>query len=539
MMEQSMEVDYIIVGAGSAGCVLAERLSRDTGMRVLIIEAGGSDARFWIKMPLGYAHTFSDPRVTWQYSTQTDPGLNNRSAYWPRGRVLGGSGSINAMAYVRGLPHDFDDWEAAGASGWNWQTVLKTYEKLESQWENGRISGDGPLCISDLSARMHPFSAHFLQAARELNWPTPRNMNSAPEGGLSYFRSTVKNGRRWSTADAFLRPALQHRHVQLVKHAVVERLAIDNGQAVGVHYRLGGQLILAKARREVIVSAGAINTPQLLQLSGIGPAALLQSHGIKVVQDLSQVGQGLQDHLACTHYFAATEPTLNAKLGWKVGQFMAGMQYLLTRNGPLSVPVNQVGGFIRSDTSREHPDMQVYCNPAAYQIRADGKTVMTRDPGFLLSVQPCRPTSRGSVTIRSANPADAPLIQANSLTTEHDCADAIRAGRLLQTLAGTPTIKRLTRPSAGTDLLSMNDEQLLDNFRTRASTNFHPTCTCRMGHNANDSVLDARLRVHGVPGLRVVDASAFPNVTSGNTNAPTIMLAMRAADLILEDARAK
>ena len=531
-----MEFDYIIIGAGSAGCVLADKLSRSGTNRVLVIEAGGKDSNPWIKVPLGYAYTFSNPRLTWQYTTEPDPGLNGRRVYWPRGRTLGGSSSVNAMAYVRGLPHDFDDWEAAGASGWNWQAVRKTYEQVETKVSDGVRVGDGPLHVSDLSERMHSFGSHFLSAGRDLGWPVLSDMNEATDSGLSYYRSTVRNGRRWSAADAFLRPALKRSNVTLVKHALVQGLTFDGMKATGVRYRKGDQQVVATAHREVIVSAGAINSPQILQLSGIGPADLLKSHGIPVLKNLGQVGMALQDHLTISHFFEATEPTLNATLGWKVGQVLAGIQYLLARRGPLSVPMNNVGGYVRSDDVQPVPDMQIYCNPAKYEIPRGGSPKMNRDPGFLLCTQPCRPTSRGSVSISSASPDHAPLIQPNSLDTEQDRADAIRAGRLLQRLAKTPSIARVTKSPVAPDILPMDDPALLENFRERCTTNFHPTCTCRMGNDATDSVLDARLRVHGVSGLRVVDASAFPNITSGNTNAPTIMLATRAADLILQDA---
>ncbi|SDE65276.1 GMC family oxidoreductase [Ruegeria marina] len=535
-----MEFDYIIVGAGSAGCVLADRLSEKTSSKVLVIEAGGSDARFWIKVPVGYGFTYSNPKVNWCYNAEPDAGLNSRIAYWPRGRVIGGSSSINAMAYVRGLAQDFDDWEKAGAAGWNWETARWAFERLESHCEIGtddrmRIRGDGPLRISDLREHMHPFSARFLEAAHDLGWPTKDDMNGVSSEGVSYFRSTVRKGLRCSAADAFLRPALKRRNVKVVTNALVEKLEIRNGRATGVHYRVGNQRILARAKGEVIVSAGAINSPQILQLSGIGPAELLKSHEIEVVQDLGQVGKGLQDHLAITHHFAANEPTLNNRLGRKFGQLLAGIEYVLTRKGPLSVPVNQVGGFVRSDAAQAVPDMQIYCNPASYTTPANGKPTMDRAPGFILSVQPCRPTSRGEIRIASADPAQAPLIQPNSLSTKKDLEDAVQACKLLRTLANATTIVRVTKAPKSPDINNMNDAEMLENFRARASTNFHPTCTCRMGRDASDSVLDARLRVHGVQGLRVVDASAFPNVTSGNTNAPTMMLAMRAADLIIED----
>lgn len=534
--------DYIIVGAGSAGCVLADRLSACGRHKVLVLEAGGSDRRFWIKVPLGYGKTFNDPRVNWRYSTEEDPGLNRRRAYWPRGRVVGGSSSINAMAYVRGLPHDYNDWEKAGACGWNWESARRTFEAIETQSTSGDTGdagtiGSGPVWISDVSQRMHPFSQHFLTAAREMGWKVSGNLNGKDSEGLAHMRSTVRAGRRWSAADAFLRPALKRPNVKLVSDALVEQVLLDGNRAVGVRYQVGGKWITPKVRGEVILSAGAVNSPQLLQLSGIGPATLLQRHGIKVKHELSQVGQGLQDHLGISYFYRAAKPTLNNRLGNRFGQTMAGAQYLMTKSGPLSVPVNQISGFVRSDASQQKADLQIYCNPMSYVSDTDGNTVVDPKPGFLLCAQPCRPTSRGEIAIASANPADAPAIRPNSLSTNEDCETAVRAGRVLRNLAQTPAIRAVTEARLAPDITQMNDDELLENFRERAGTIFHPTSTCRMGESPERSVLDARLRVHGVAGLRVVDASAFPNVTSGNTNAPVMMLAARGADLILEDAK--
>lgn len=538
--------DFIIVGAGSAGCVLAERLTADGRYKVLLIEAGGSDRRVWIKIPVGYGFTFSDPKVNWRYFAAADPELNGREAYWPRGKVLGGSSSINAMAYVRGLPHDFDDWESAGATGWGWGNVRRSYEALESndEWHEGRrrLRGLGPVRVSDLSERMHPFARNFLAAGQDMGWPFLQNMNALAAGGantlpgegMGYVRSTVKGGRRWSSADAFLRPAMKRRNLTVISGALVEKVLTAGSRATGVAFRWNGQPRTAVAAREVILSAGAVNSPQLLQLSGIGPAALLQRHGIEVAYDLPQVGQGLQDHLAVSHFFWANTATLNARLGNFAGQVKAGIKYMLTRKGPLSVPVNQCSGFVRT-AGAALPDVQVYCNPASYSTQANGKPQIDKDNGFLLCVQPSRPVSRGSISIQSADPGQAPLIEPNSLSAKEDKATAIRASHLLQALAATPAMKRVTRERQAPDIAGMDDAGLLENFRERAGSVFHASCTCRMGHNAADSVLDARLRVHGVAGLRVIDASSFPNVTSGNTNAPTMMLAARGAEMVLED----
>ncbi len=535
------QFDYVIVGAGSAGCVLADMLTRDGRHSVLLLEAGGSDARLWIKVPIGYAFNVSNPRLNWGYATQPDPGLGGRSITWPRGRVIGGSGSINAMAYVRGLPRDFDDWEAAGATGWGWDAVCAVYDRMETRHApdaTGRrtVQGDGPVWVSDLSDQMHPFSRTFLKAAEEAALPRSDDMNAGTCEGVAYYRSSVRHGRRWSSADAFLRAALRRSNLTVRTGADVRRIEGLNGQGNSLRYRHKGRDCTVRARREIILSAGAINTPKILQLSGLGPGALLHARGIPVVRDLPQVGHGLQDHLAVSYQFHATRPTLNASLGTLTGQMRAGLAYALRRRGPLAVPVNQVGGFVRSDPDKAAPDVQLFCNPASYEMSPEGRPRLDREQGYLISAQPCRPTSRGAVRVASADPDHAPLIEARSLTTQADCDAALQASRVLQRFAAAPSLRAVTRAAKAPDLTELDDAGLMDVFRARASTVYHASCTCRMGHSAQDSVLDARLRVHGVPGLRVVDASAFPNVTSGNTNAPTMMLAMRAAELILQDA---
>ncbi len=536
--------DYVIVGAGSAGCVLANRLSENGRYSVLLLEAGGSDNRFWIKVPLGYAFTFSDPALNWCYTTEADPGLNDREAYWPRGRVIGGSSSINAMAYLRGLPRDFDDWENAGAKGWNWKAVKSAYEEFETHSEldsdgNRSVRGDGPLWIWDSSDQMHPFSHRFLDAARDMGWPVSKNLNSDDYEGVTMLRSTVRDGRRWSSADAFLNPAKSRKNLHIISNALVERIELEGKKATGVSYSVGGKKIAARAMREVIVSGGAINSPQLLQLSGIGPAKLLKQHGIEVNLDHPKVGQGLQDHLGVSHLYRSSVPTANAILGNQFGRLRAGIQYLLTRKGPLSVPINQCSGLVRTDKKLKDPDLQIYCNPASYGRNKNGKTVVDRESGFVLCFQPCRPTSRGSINITSADPRQKPEIQPNSLSTKEDKETVIRGGHILKALAETPAIRDVTKERLSPDITSMSGDEMLENFKANAETVFHPCGTCQMGNDRKNSVVDARLRVHGISGLRVVDASVFPNITSGNTNAPSIMVGWKASEMILEDAAGK
>ena len=539
-MERST-YDYIIVGAGSAGCALADRLSRDGRHSVLVIEAGGTDKRFWIKVPVGYGVNFANPRLNWGYHAEPDAALGGRSIYWPRGKVIGGSSSINAMAYMRGLPQDFDGWVQQGAAGWSWDAVRPAFERMERHIErdaSGAVveRGDGPVCISNLQDQMNPFSKRFLAASEECGWAHSDNISAATTEGMGYYRSTVRNGFRWSAADAFLVPARRRANVRVVSQATVHRIMLQGRRAAGVIYERRGATVTAHAAREVILSAGAVNSPKLLQLSGIGPADVLQQHGIEVQHALAQVGKGLQDHVAISHLFRATAPTLNNILGRALPRLWAGMRYLGTRRGPLSVPVNQVGGFVRSGPDRDTPDLQIYCNPVSYWMSPEGNPVLDHEPGFLLCAQVCRPESRGEINIRSSDPHDAPVIHANSLTTEYDREGARRSLEIISRLAAAPSLANVVRERLVPEKGLTNADDLMQDFRARASTVFHPTSTCRMGSDATDSVLDSRLRVHGIAGLRVVDSSAFPSVTSGNTNAPTMMLAMRAADMILDDA---
>lgn len=536
-MQSLGEFDTVIVGAGSAGCVLADRLSADGRRRILLLEAGGTDRRFWIRLPIGYGRTFFDGRINWKYLTEPEPALNGQRGYWPRGKVLGGSSAINAMVYCRGLPGDFDDWRDQGNTGWGWADVEPVYRRTERRVDaRGRAAAGGPLFVSDVEPALHPLRRHYFAAAREIGLPHTADFNGPQPEGVGLYQITTRHGMRWSAADAFLRPALRRANLQLESGARVHRLLFEGRRAVGVVFERGGHLCSVRARGEVILSAGAVNSPQLLQLSGVGPGALLQQHGIPVLLDQPNVGGQLQDHIAVSYFYRATEPTLNNQLHPLHGKLAAALRYACTLRGPLSVGVNQCGGFVRSRAGLPRADQQLYFNPVTYSMAPAGKRpLMNPDPfpGFILSFQPCRPTSRGRIDIASADPAAAPSIRPNYLSTDTDLADVVAGGRLLQALLATRAMQGLIAAPIAPALAGMDAQQIVDDFRARAGTVFHPVGTCAMGPDARSAVVDPQLRVHGLQGLRVVDASVFPNITSGNTHAPTVMVAQKAADAIL------
>jgi len=535
--------DFIVVGAGSAGCVLANRLTASGRHRVLLLEAGGVDNRFWMRVPIGYGKSFFDPRVNWMYHTEPDAGLADRRGYWPRGKVLGGSSTINAMVFVRGQPSDFDAWAALGLPGWSWAEVLPYFKRLEdsddgpNEWR-GR---GGPLHVSNVATQVHPLCDAYLLAAEQLGLRRTADLNGASPDGVGINQITTRDGLRASASTAYLQPARSRANLQVTTAAHATAIVFDGTRATGVRYRCGAPASpeqTATARCEVIVAAGSINSPQLLQLSGIGPAEALRALGIAVLVDRPAVGRHLQDHLCIDHLYRARVPTLNADLGTPLGQLRAGLRYLTQRRGPLALSVNQGGGFVRSRAGLVRPNLQLYFSPLSYTRATPGQRKLMRPdpfPGFLLSAQPCRPTSRGHLALASADPFAAPLIHPNSLATEHDVQEMLEASRFLRRLAAAPAlsavIERELAPGPSID----GDDELVADIRERASTVFHPVSTCRMGTDPRESVVDARLRVHGVQALRIVDASAFPTLTSGNTNAPTLMLAEKGADLILED----
>jgi len=531
--------DFIIVGAGSAGCALAARLSEDGKYSVLLLEAGGSDRRFLVQMPLGYGKVYYDRRVNWKYETEPIPALDGARSYWPRGKVLGGSSSINAMVYVRGHPGDYDGW---GVPGWNWDALAPVFRRMED-WQG---AGDdpargrgGPLSVTDTTGAVHPLCDTYLDAAREAGLGVAADYNGASMEGAALYQITTKDGWRASAAKSYLRPAARRSNLRVITRAHVERVEIAEGRATGVRYRRGGIVRVAHARREVVLCGGAVNSPQLLMLSGIGPGAVLSRHGIDIHADRAEVGANMQDHLGYDHLYRATVPTMNQMLGPWYGKLREGLRFLLTRKGPLSLSLNHAGGFVTLDAASAGPDIQLYFSPVSYTRAPVGtRPLMSPDPfpGFLLGFSPCRPTSRGYLTLRPDDPAGAPEIHPNYLDTEHDRALMIAGTRLIRRLAQTVALSGVIDARIIPDADDDGDAAILSHVRKAAWTVFHPCGTCRMGTD-EDAVVDERLRVRGVAGLRVADASVFPAVPSGNTNAPAIMVGERASDLILEDAR--
>jgi choline dehydrogenase len=535
--------DYIIVGAGTAGCVLANRLTASGRQRVLLLEAGGADRSPWIKVPIGYGRTFNDPRFNWMYETQADPALNNRRAFWPRGKVLGGSSSINAMVYVRGQPQDFADWRAAGNPGWAYDDLLPYFKKLEDHacGASAFHGVGGPVHVSDVSGSVHPLCHNFLDACSAVGIQRTADFNGAQPDGAGLWQVTIKDGVRVSAASAYLHPVMRRRNLEVRLRAQALRVLFAGTRALGVEYLQGGERRQAQAR-EVLLAAGSINSPQLLELSGVGDGRLLQQYQITVIADCAAVGSQLQDHIACSYFYRSRVPTLNNQLAPWYGKVTAALRYALGRRGALAMSVNQAGAFLRSRPELKVPNLHIYFNPASYSTTTTGpsRRLMSPDPfaGFLMSFNTCRPTSRGSVHISSADPLAAPAIRPNSLSTAQDVQDVFDGARILRRIASAAPLARVIENEREPGAAVTADQDVLADFRQRAGSVFHASGSCAMGADVRTAVLDARLRVRGVTGLRVVDASAFPNVTSGNTNTPTLALAEKGADLILEDSRA-
>ncbi len=532
--------DYVIVGGGTAGCVVASRLAMASDASVLLLEAGGSDLRPMIQIPIGYARLLFDKDVNWLYETEPDAGLAGRRSFWPRGKVLGGSGSINAMVYMRGLPNDFDDWRAMGNIGWGYDDVLPFFKLVEDHDDGDpRYHGrGGPIHVTDVSPDVHPLCDRYIESCESLGFPATPDFNGERGEGVGIYQINTRSGFRSCSANEHLRSARRRRNLEVRTKSLATRLAFEGKRASGVRYLRGGVEHAVTARRQVILCGGAINTPQLLQLSGVGDGARLQAMGIAPLHDSPAVGRNLQDHLAVSYFYGSSVPTLNDQLGPFLGKVKAAMRYAFTRRGPLSMSVNQGGGFVRSDPSQPVPNLQLYFNPVSYtRTPLTDRKLLSPDPfsAFLISFNACRPTSRGELHIASTDPTVAPSIRPNYLSTQRDLDEARAGCRLLRRIAATRPLADVITGELYPGPKAVSDDDLLEDFRQRADTVYHPTCTARMGTDPADSVVDMRLRAHGLENLRIIDASVFPTVTSGNTNAPTVMVAEKGAAMLLED----
>ena len=536
-MQETGSFDYIVVGAGSAGCVLADRLSASGRYRVLVLEAGGEDRNIWIHVPIGYAKLFADAKHNWLYNSEPEPECAGRSIIQPRGKVLGGSSSINGLLYIRGQAEDFDPGRQLGNAGWSFTDVLPYFRRAEDQQRGAdELHGvGGPLSVCDVSEG-HPLCDAFSDACEQAGLPRTEDFNGPSQEGAGYFQLTTRKGRRWSTARGYLKPARKRPNVAVVANALTTRILFEGRRAVGVEYIKDGARHVARASAEVILSSGAFNSPQLLQLSGVGPGDLLRQHGIEVIADMRGVGADLQDHYqARFNYRGNTRNTINDMMGSVVGRVSAGLRYALFRKGFLTIGAGYAGGFFKTDPSLPTPDVQFHF--ILFSADSVGQKLHPW-PGFLTSVCQLRPESRGFVRIKSADPAQAPAIQPRYLTAQVDRDVMVAGMKMIRRVMGQPAIARYIDEELMPGAKVQTDADHLEFARQKGTTVFHPTSTCRMGSDVT-AVVDERLRVHGFQGLRVADASIMPTVVSGNTNAACVMIGEKASDMILQDATAK
>ncbi len=532
------EFDYIIVGAGSAGCVLANRLSADPTKRVLLLEAGGRDNWIWFHIPVGYLFAIGNPRADWMFKTEPEPGLNGRSLNYPRGKVLGGSSAINGMIYMLGQATDYDQWRQLGLPGWSWDDVRPFFRKHVDHFIAGDEHASGGEWRVERQRLSWEILEAFRQAAVQYGIPAVDDFNTGDNEGIGYFHVNQKRGRRWSAARGFLKPVMGRKNLRVESGCLAEAVEFTGKRASGVRWRQNGEARVARCRGEVILSAGAIGSPHLLMLSGVGPAAQLAQHGIAAVLDKPGVGSNLQDHLQLrTIYKVSGVKTLNAINATLVGRAGMGLDYLLRRRGPMTMSPSQLGAFTKSDKTQDRANIQYHVQPLSLDKFGEP---LHPFPAFTASVANLRPTSRGALTLKSADPAKAPAIAPNYLSTPEDRQVAADSIRVTRSIVSQPALRKYTPVEyLPGEQVSSNDEAALEKAAGDIGTTiFHPVGTARMGRDDDArAVVDTRLRVIGIDGLRVIDASVMPSITSGNTNSPTMMIAEKGAAMILEDGK--
>jgi len=530
-----LEFDFIVVGAGSAGCVLANRLSADGRHRVALVEAGGKDSSPWIHIPVGYFKTMGNPKTDWMYTTQADPGINGRAINWPRGKVLGGSSSINGLLYVRGQAEDYDGWRQLGNDGWGWDQIAPLFKRAET-WEGGADDvrgGDGPLQVSNSRLKREVVDK-WIDAAVNAGYKSNPDYNSGDQEGVGYFQLTAKDGRRCSSAVAYLRPAMSRPNLTVLTNTAARKLVLDGRRITGIEVSGPNGITTIKAHKEVILSAGALASPQLLMVSGIGGADDLKPHGIEIVHELKGVGKNLQDHLQARPVFKVNVPTVNTEVGSLLKQAMMGIEYAVKRTGPMTMAASLGQGFLKTRPDLATPDIQFHVQPWSADKPSLGPHKFS---AFTASVLQLRPESAGHIELKSARMDDYPAIHPNYLATKTDCDTIVEGIKIARRIAALEPLKAIITEehAPGSGVGQDDDAAILNWARDTATTIYHPTGTCKMGQDPM-AVVDHRLKVRGIDGLRVADASIMPIIVSGNTNAPTMVIGEKASDMILEDA---